>query len=90
MAENHYTVVLTPDQDIEGSWFAYFIWDPETRGAGSTQMSAILSLVLVTAENYEEDISEQAPDLIGMTCIENQAIEKALEKRYGGTIKYVP
>lgn len=91
MAANQYTIeVVTNDEDPDvGGFFAFFVWDPETRGHGSTQMSAILCLVLVTAENYQEDLSEQAGDIVINSSIQNTKLEEALGKHYGGTIKYV-
>jgi len=87
-----YTIDITQNTEDPsvGGYFAAFVWDPGTRGFGHTKLSAVLSLVLVTAESYEEDLSEQAGDIVGSAAIQNIALEKALERRYGGRIDYIP
>lgn len=84
-----YTVVFTPNEDeVVGGFFAHFVWDPDTRGHGSTELSALLCLTLVVAENEGIDLGEQAGDLVISLAMPNTDLEEALEKRYGGRIDY--
>ena len=84
-----YTIQVEADPDSDG-FFANFIWDPNTRGYGSNYLSAMLCLILIVAEAEDLDLSEQANDIVGSAAVMNLDLEKALERRYGGRIDYLP
>jgi hypothetical protein len=72
------TVSVVRDDDTDG-FFAYFAWDPDTRGWGSNLHSAILCLILVVAENEGVDLSEQAGNIVISSAVHNAGLEDALE-----------
>lgn len=84
MPEEHVTIRVTEnDEDPEvGGFFAEFAggWG---RGHGSTQVSAMFSLVLLYAEQQEIDLSEQVQDLISSWAVSNAKLEQGLERHYG-------
>lgn len=84
-------VAVTPNtEDPEvGGFFASFV-DGWGRGFGFSELEAVFNLVLLKAENEDLDLSAQAGDIITSTAIPNVAVEKALERRYGGKIDYHP
>jgi hypothetical protein len=92
MAETHVTIVgiaVTPnteDPDV-GGFFASFV-DGWGRGHGFTELEAVFNLVLLKGEQEEESWPSQAGDVVVCGTIPNVAIEKALERRYGGRIEY--
>ncbi len=89
MGLKHVTIVVehnTEDPEV-GGFFASFLggWG---RGHGSTEESAMFSLVLLYAENEGIDLSEQANDVVGCSAIHNDKLEQALGRRYGGDVEY--
>ena len=83
------TIVVEPNlEDPEvGGFFASF-FDGWGRGHGFTVLEAIFNLVLLKGEQEEESWPAQAGDVVNVNTIPNAAIEKALERRYGGKIDY--
>lgn len=79
-----YTICITEDADSDGV-FAHFVWDPSTRGYGTTDLSAIFCLLLVEAEQKEVDLSEQAGDIVISQAVKNDSLEQALARHYGTT-----
>lgn len=91
MAEKLVVITVTPnEEDPEvGGFFASFA-DGWGRGFGSTELSAMFSLILLYAGNEGIDLSEQAGDIVVSSAIHNNKLESALERRYGGRIDYDP
>jgi len=85
-----YTVPNTEDPGM-GGYFAYTSRDMRGwRGYGNTRLAAIFCLILLIAEQNGVDLSEQAGDIVMSSAVNNLDLEKALERRYGGRIDYLP
>lgn len=83
------TIVVEPNlEDPEvGGFFASFA-DGWGRGHGFTVLEAMFNLILLKGEQESENWDAQAGDVVTTTTITNAALERALERRYGGTIQY--
>lgn len=89
MTQKNITIVVEPNlEDPEiGGFFAWFI-DGWGRGFGFTELQAIATLVLLKAEQEEENWDGFAGDVVTSTVVKNVNIENALERRYGGRVDY--